>query len=84
MYIPEDATVNQLVDINDTFCKALHEGKQNRAFFRVVSKAFDGVCHKGIFFKLQTLWISGSLFIWIDDYLDVGKQKVVLLGAVSG
>ena len=32
-FVPGDSTVNQLVDIYNTFCKALDEGKEVRAFF---------------------------------------------------
>ena len=42
-FIPGDSTVNQLVDIYNTFCKALDEGKEVRAVFCDISKAFDRV-----------------------------------------
>ena len=51
-----DSTVNQLVDIYNTFCKALDEGKEVRAVFCDVSKAFDRVRHKGLNFEIQTIW----------------------------
>ena len=41
--MPGDSTVSQLVDIYNTFCKALDEGKEVRAVFCNVSKAFDRV-----------------------------------------
>ena len=40
--VPGDLTVNQLVDIYNTFCKSLdEEGKEVRAVFCDISKAFD-------------------------------------------
>ena len=39
-FIPGDSTVNQLVDIYNTFCKALDERKEVRAIF---CNAFDRV-----------------------------------------
>ena len=30
-FVPDDSTVNQLIDIYNTFCKALDEGKNVRA-----------------------------------------------------
>ena len=83
-FIPGDSTVNQLVDIYNTFCKALDEGKEVRAIFCDVSKAFDRVWHKGLLYKLQTIGISGPLLAWFKDYLDNRRQRVVLPGAVSG
>ena len=41
--IPADSTVNKLVDIYNTFRKVLDEGKEVRAIFCDVSKAFDRV-----------------------------------------
>ena len=42
-FVPGDSTVNQLIDIYNTFCKALDEGKKVRAIFCDISKAFDRV-----------------------------------------
>ena len=38
-FISGDSTVNQLVDIYNSFCKALDEGKEVRAIFCDISKA---------------------------------------------
>ena len=45
-FVPGDSTVNQLVDIYNTFCKALDDGKEVRAIFCDIIKAFDRVWHK--------------------------------------
>ena len=82
-FIPGDSTVNQLVDVNNTFCKALDEGKEIRAIFCDISKAFDRVWHRGLLFKLQSVGISGLLLQWFTDYLHKRKQRVVLPGANS-
>ena len=59
-FVPADSTVNQLIDIYNTFCKALDEGKEVRAIFRDVSKAFDRVWHKSLLYKLtQKSWHNG-------------------------
>ena len=42
-FVPGNSTVNQLVDIYNTFCKALDEEKEVRAVFLDISKAFDRV-----------------------------------------
>ena len=54
-FIPGDSTVNQLTDIYNTFCKSLDEGKEVRAVFCDISKAFDRVWHKCLLYKLQSL-----------------------------
>ena len=83
-FVPGDSTVNQLVDIYNTFCKALDDGKEVRAIFCEISKAFDRVWHKGLIYKLKTVGISGSVLLWFTDYLDISKQRVVFLpGACS-
>ena len=53
--------MNQPNDIFNTFCKALDEGKEVRAVFCDVSKAFDRVWHKGLLYKLKRAGITGSL-----------------------
>ena len=42
-FVPGDSTVNQLVDIYNTFCKTLDNGLEVRAVFCDISKAFDRV-----------------------------------------
>ena len=82
-FVPGDSTANQLVDIYNTFCKALDEGKEILAIFCDISKAFDRVWHKGLLYKLETAGISGSLLSWFTDYLNDRLQRVVLPGGSS-
>ena len=63
-FMPGDSTVNQLVDVYNTFCKALDEGKEVRAIFCDISKAFDRVWHEGL------------LFIYLFIYLFIFYCKV--------
>ena len=77
-FVPGDSTVNQLVDIYNTFCKAVDEGKEVRAIFCDINKAFDRVWHKGFLIKLQTAGITGNLLSWFTDYLNDRQQRVVL------
>lgn len=82
-FVPGDSTVNQLVDIYDTFCKALDDGKEVRAVFCDISKAFDRVWHKGLLFKLKEAGIDSSLLQWISSYLSNRKQRVIIPGGSS-
>ena len=77
-FVPGDSTVNQLVDIYNTFCHSLDQGKEVRAVFCDISKTFDRVWHQGDLYKLESAGISGSLLSWFKDYLNDRKQRVVL------
>ena len=82
-FIPGDSTVNQLVDIYNTFCHSLEQGKEVRAVFCDISKAFDRVWYRGILYELEYAGISGSLLSCFKDYLYDRKQRVVLPGSAS-
>ena len=82
-FVPKDSTVNQLTYIYHTFSKALDDGKEVRAIFCDISKAFDRVWHKGLLFKLERSGISSSLLLWFKDYLADRTQCVVLSGSSS-
>ena len=82
-FIPGDSTVNQLIDIYNTLCKVLDEGKEVRAIFYDISKAFDRVWHMGLLFKLRSAGVTGFLLSWYSDYLNDRKLRVVLSGASS-
>ena len=82
-FVEGDSTVNKLVDIYNTFCKAFDHGKEVRAIFFDITKAFDRVWHQSLLYKLQTVGITGSLLLWFTDYLHNRKQRVVLPGGIS-
>ena len=82
-FVSGDSTVNQLIDIYNTFCKFLDEGKEFRAIFCEISKAIDRVWHNGLLFKLKSAGVSGSLLTLFSDYLNDRKQRVVLPGVSS-
>ena len=82
-FVPGDSTVNQLLDLYNTFCKSLDDSKEVRAVFCDISKAFDRVWHRGLLYKLRRAGITGSLLSWFSHYLQDRKQRVVLPGASS-
>ena len=84
-FVPGDSTVNQLVDIYNTFCKALDDGKEVRAIFCDVSKAFDRVGIKAYCtnsnIKVSTKhYYTGLLVI----YLIGNKELLFLVHAPNG
>ena len=78
-----DSTVNQLSYLYNTFCQALDAGKEVRAIFCDISKAFDCVWHAGLIHKLKSAGISGNLLSWSTNYLTGRKQRVVMSGVQS-
>ncbi|MEW8547864.1 MAG: reverse transcriptase family protein, partial [Candidatus Thiodiazotropha sp.] len=82
-FIPGDSTVNQLTFLYNTFCQALDSGKEVRAVFCDISKAFDRVWHAGLLHKLKAAGVTGEVLDWFKDYLSDRKQRVVLPGALS-
>ena len=82
-FTPGNSAVFQLVDLYDTFCRALDDGKEVRVVFCDISKAFDRVWHRGLLFKLKQAGISNPLLKWFESYLSDRFQRVVLEGGVS-
>ena len=82
-FVPGDSTVNQLVDIYNTFSKALDDGLEVKAFFVILSKAFDRVWHKGFLMKLKSVVLTSPLLEWFQNYLSGRKQRVVVPGGAS-
>ena len=80
---PGDSTVNQLTFLYNTFCQALDSGKEVRAVFCDISKAFDRVLHPGLLYKLQAAGVTGDVLSWFKSYLSDRKQRVVLPSTVS-
>ena len=62
------------------FLKAVDSGKEVRVVFCDISRAFDGVWHKGLLHKLACIGISRCLLRWLQSYLSNHRQRVVLNG----
>ena len=77
-FVPGDSTVNQLVDIYNTFCKAIDDELEVCVVFCDVSIAFDRVWHKGLLLKLRSVGITGKLLDRLSNYLSDRKVRVVL------
>ena len=63
-FTPNDSAVFQLIDLYDTFSKAIDDGKEIRVIFCDISKAFDRVWHRGLLFNLRRMGITGPLLNW--------------------
>ena len=73
---PGDGTTNQLVDLLNSIYESFDNGKQVRAVFLDISKAFDRVWIQGLLSKLHANGIRGKLLRWIKQYLTNRKQRV--------
>ena len=74
-FIPVDSTVNQLTYLYNTICQALDHGKEVRAVFCDISKAFDRVWHAGLIHRLEAAGVSGAVLNWFGSYLSDRKQS---------
>ena len=78
-FIHGDSTVNQLTYLYHIFCEALDSGKEARAVFFDISKAFDHVWHSGLLYKLEAAGVSREVKRYLSDIL----QRVVPTGVSS-
>ena len=79
-FIPGDSTVNQFTYLYNVFCQALRSGKEVRAVFCDISKAFDTVWHAGLLLKLKAAGVSDKVLAWFKSYLSDRRQRVVISG----
>ena len=82
-FVQGDSTTYQLLHTYHTFCKAVDKGKEVRAVFCDISKAFDRVWHKGLLHKMSGIGCSDNVLKWFASYLSGRRQRVVLNGKAS-
>ena len=78
-----DSTIKQLLTITNEIYKSFDEGKEIRAVFLDISRAFDRVWHSGLVFKLKQIGIEGNAIRIIEDFLKDREQRVAIDGQVS-
>ena len=80
---PGHSTVLQLTYVVHKIYSSLEEGKEVRAVFLDISKAFDKVWHEGLISKLKFIEIKGTLLKWLESYLSNRFERVVVEGTNS-
>ena len=82
---PSDSCINQLIAITHEIFEAFdcNPSLEVRSVFLDISKAFDKVWHKGLFYKLKSMGISGKLYNLLENYLSERSQRVLLNGQTS-
>ena len=78
-----DSTVKQLLSITNEIHKTFDEGKELRAVFLDISRAFDRVWHDGLLFKLSQIGIEGQALNIVKDFLKNREQRVFIDGQSS-
>ena len=63
-----DSTTNQLLHTYHKICEAVDKGKEIRAVFCALSKAFDRAWHKGLLYKLRCMGCSNRVVKWFESY----------------
>ena len=71
------------MSITNEIHKTFDEGKELRAVFLDISRAFDRVWHDGLLFKLSQIGIEGQALNIVKDFLKNRKQRVVIDGQSS-
>ena len=79
-FIQGDSTTYQLINLYDSFCAAVDNGKEVRVVFLDISKASDRVWHRELLHKLHSGSISGHLLKWFENYLSDRQQRDVING----
>ena len=79
-----DSTANQLLYTYHKTCEAVDKGKEIRAVFCDISKAFHRVWHKGLLYKLRCMGCSNHVVKWFESYLSKRRQRVVINGHQIG
>ena len=82
-FVQGDSTTYQLLHTYHTFCEAVGPGKEVRAVFYDVSKAFDRVWHRGLLHKLSGIGCSDEVLQWFSSYLVGRIHRVVVGGQAS-
>ena len=82
-FVHGDSTTYQLLHTYHQFCEAVDNGKEVRAVFCDISKAFDRVWLKGLLHKLRGIGCSEKKLLWFSSYLSDRRQRVVLNGIFS-
>jgi len=82
-FIKGRSCVTQLLAVLDKWTEALDRCSNLDAIYLDFSKAFDSVPHHRLLMKLEGYGISGSVWSWIEDFLVLRNQRVIINGMKS-
>ena len=76
-------TEDAVFELTNNLISNLNNNKKYLAIFLDLAKAFDTICHKILFEKLDSVGIRGEPLKLFEDYLTNIKQKVKLNNTIS-
>ena len=82
-FIKGRSTVLQLLNVMDSWTKAIDNGFSIDSIYLDFMKAFDTVPRKRLIYKLSMYGISPYILRWIEGFLTGRKQQVCVNGSVS-
>ena len=82
-FVSGRSCATQLLSILNIIGKNLDKGLQTDVVFMDIAKAFDTVDHSKMLQKLREFGFSGSVLLWLKNYLSGRSQRVTVHGATS-
>jgi hypothetical protein len=79
-FLSKRSTVTQLLETVFDWCSAINNRKFVDSVFIDFTKAFDSCSHPKLLLKLSKYGITGSLLLWIQNYLS-GRTQCVQVGS---
>ena len=75
--------LSQLLDYHDKIVGLMERGLNVDSVYLDFAKAFHKVDHKILLAKLSKLGVRGKLRMWIESFLTVRTQRVIVNGFLS-
>jgi len=79
-FIPKRSCFTNLLESLEAWALAVDPGYGVDVIYLDYSKAFDSVPHLRLIEKLKSYGISGSLLLWLENFLSGHLQRIVLNG----
>ena len=70
--------LTNLLDFFEEITRKIDEGNSVDLVYLDFAKAFDTVPYNRLFVKLESLGITGNILLWIQNWLDNRRQRVVI------
>jgi hypothetical protein len=82
-FMPGRSCTTNLTLFLDELTKAVDNGKAADVFYLDFAKAFDKVAHQWLMVKVEAKGIGGKISRWLEEWLKVRTQTVVVDGQES-
>ncbi|KAI8480560.1 hypothetical protein Bbelb_416830 [Branchiostoma belcheri] len=82
-FVPGRSCMTQLLVVMEEWTRLLQEGKPLDVVYLDFRKAFDTVPHVRLLRKLERYGVGGNIRNWVEDFLRLRKQRVVVNGQFS-